>query len=386
MTLLPLWEAVHDRLSSGKPVSTVRVGPLSLAERESLADLLGLAKLPAEHTTVSMARLAEALAPTDVRTFVTELLGPLDDRATRRAAETAERTALWHWLETHDVVTSQPALAVWAAQVRRTGVATRPLLENVLRVLAHLPADGVPLPTFADALLGDAHALDDGTPESGLILRALATLYDATPPTSAAERRALWDRSGIADDALSATVLAAGISPGGEGIAAVILRACTSHAAALTLAQLRATTFTDVPPDVWIVENPSVLAVALSRPGCPPLVCVSGWPNSAAMLLLRALSDAGATLHYHGDFDGEGLRIAAHVIARTGAKPWRMSTVDYLAALSANPTGPPVGRVTDAPWDPDLGDALRTHGTAVAEERVTDALLEELSATRGRIS
>jgi uncharacterized protein (TIGR02679 family) len=104
------------------------------------------------------------------------------------------------------------------------------------------------------------------------------------------------------------------------------------------------------------------------------------------MLLLRALSDAGATLHYHGDFDGEGLRIAAHVIARTGAKPWRMSTVDYLAALSANPTGPPVGRVTDAPWDPDLGDALRTHGTAVAEERVTDALLEELSATRGRIS
>jgi uncharacterized protein (TIGR02679 family) len=384
VTLLPLWRAVHDRLSSGKPVSTVRVGPLSQADRESLADLLGLAKLPAEHTTVSLSRLAEALAPTDIRTFVTELLGPLDDRAARRAAQAAERAALWHWLETHDVVTSQPALADWASQVRRTGIATRTRLENVLRVLAHLPADGVPLPTFADALLGDAHALDDGTPESGLVLRALATLYDVPPPISAAERRALWDRSGIADDALSAVVLAAGMSPGGDGIAAVILRACTSHAAALTLAQLRATTFTDAPPDVWIVENPSVLAVALSRPDCPPLVCVSGWPNSAAMHLLRGLSDAGATLHYHGDFDGEGLRIAAHVIARTGALPWRMSTVDYLAALSANPTGPPVGRVTDAPWDPGLGDALRTHGTAVAEERVTEFLLDELSTTRGR--
>jgi uncharacterized protein (TIGR02679 family) len=108
------------------------------------------------------------------------------------------------------------------------------------------------------------------------------------------------------------------------------------------------------------------------------MVCTSGWPNSAGMLLLCRLSKAGSTLHYHGDFDGEGIRIAAHIIARTGAHPWRMSTADYLAALSAGSTGPPVGRVTDAPWDPALGDALRTHGTAVSEERVTDGLLGEL--------
>jgi uncharacterized protein (TIGR02679 family) len=382
VSLLPLWQAVHDRLSSGKPVSSVRVGPMAEADREALADLLGLAKLPGEYVTVSMAKLADAVG--DVRAAVVEVLGPLDDRAARRARVAAERTALWHWLETHEVVVSQPALAEWAGQVRRAGVATRALLDNVLRVLRELPADGIPLPTFADALLGDAHGLDDGTRESGLVLRALATVYGTDLPANAAERRALWEQAGIADDALSAVVLAAGLALDGDDVAPVVLRACaeSGHAAALTLAQLRASTFTRTPPDIWIVENPSVLAVALSRPECPPLVCVSGWPNSAAMLLLRRLSEAGSTLHYHGDFDGEGLRIAAHVMARTGARPWRMSTADYLAALTANPTGAPVGRVTEVPWDAGLATALRAHGTAVAEERVTDGLLRDISLDR----
>ena len=40
-----------------------------------------------------------------------------------------------------------------------------------------------------------------------------------------------------------------------------------------------------------------------------------GWPNSAAVLLLQKLAAAGTWLYYHGDFDGEGLRIAAAVVA-----------------------------------------------------------------------
>lgn len=59
-----------------------------------------------------------------------------------------------------------------------------------------------------------------------------------------------------------------------------------------------------------MVENPSFLALALRRfgPDCPPLVCTSGKPNSAAIQLLRLLIDRGAALRYHGDFDGEGIR------------------------------------------------------------------------------
>jgi uncharacterized protein (TIGR02679 family) len=136
-----------------------------------------------------------------------------------------------------------------------------------------------------------------------------------------------------------------------------------------------------VPDAVHVVENPSVIAAALGRFGreCPALVCTSGWPSAAGMLLLRRLRDGGATLHYHGDLDGDGLRIAAHVVSRVGAAPWRLGAADYEAALARRPSGPAVGRVSDVPWDPALAPALRSSGIAVPEEAVVADLLLDLS-------
>jgi uncharacterized protein (TIGR02679 family) len=183
----------------------------------------------------------------------------------------------------------------------------------------------------------------------------------------------------VADDELSAVVLAAGIRPGGGDVAARILRMCSDagQAAALTLGQLRAADWTAGAADVWVFENPSVLAVALARFGrrCPPIAVTSGWPNSAAVLLLQRLAASGARLHYHGDFDGEGLRIAATVVARTGATPWHMTSADYLRAVTQ---GPPVGRMSDVPWDTDLAAHMASTGISVPEERVAAELLGEL--------
>jgi uncharacterized protein (TIGR02679 family) len=150
----------------------------------------------------------------------------------------------------------------------------------------------------------------------------------------------------------------------------------------VTLAQLRGAAELAAGPAVHVVENPSVLAMAVRRFGtaCPPLVCPSGWPSTAAILLLRALRGAGGELRYHGDLDGEGLRIAAYVIDKAGAVPWRMSTVDYLDAVGDR--GPPVGRVTEAPWDPDLAPALAHRGVSVPEERVASLLLDDLELLR----
>jgi uncharacterized protein (TIGR02679 family) len=135
------------------------------------------------------------------------------------------------------------------------------------------------------------------------------------------------------------------------------------------------------PGVVWVVENPSTLALAVARFGsrCPPMVCCSGWPNNAVSLLLQLLSQAGADLRYHGDLDGEGIRIAAHVCEQTGAVPWRMSTMDYLAAVAKGLTGPTVGRVTAAPWDANLAAAMLEHQVAVTEERRAELLLQELA-------
>ncbi|MGW0577996.1 TIGR02679 family protein [Streptomyces sp. NPDC002920] len=399
--LRPLWHTVHNRLSSGRPVTRLRLGPLDDAQREALADLLGLDRLPDDRPSVALVHLEEAvteLCGRTVRETVTELVGPLGDRAGERRRREGERAELWTWLGGHATVHAQPALADWTAWCRVAGLVggsterTRSLLTDALAVLAELPAGAEPLPVFAARVLkGDSHALDDDTRLSTLVLRALATLHDTAPPQSAADRRALWTRAGVADDDLSATVLVAGLRPAGDGPLARVARVCAEagQAASLTLAQLRApgefTLAADPALVVHAVENPSILNLAVRRfgPACPPLVCTSGWPNSAAIHLLRLLADQGATLRYHGDFDGEGIRIAAYLLDKTPAHPWRMAAADYRAAAARTPHGPQPGRLTEAPWDPELTRAMAEHGTAVVEELVADALLADLTdATR----
>ncbi|WP_410535966.1 TIGR02679 family protein [Streptomyces sp. KL2] len=393
--LRPLRQVVHDRLSSGRPVTRVRLWPLDGTQREALTDLLGLDLLPDVRPSASLARPEEAvieLCGRTVREAVTEPVGPSADRTAERCRQKEERAELWNWLDTHDTVRARPALADWVVSRRSAGLVggsprrTRALLTDALAVLAALPAQADPLPIFAARVLkGDSHALDDGTRLPSLVLRALAALHDTAPPQSALERRALWARAGIADDELSSAVLAAGLRPRGSSPLARVARVCADagQAASLTLAQVRAPGAFILPAEpasvVHVAENTSVMALALRRFGthCPLLGCTSGWPNNAAVHLLRLLADHGTTLLYHGDFDGEGIRIAAYAFDKTLARPWRMTAADYRGALVRTSEGPPLGRLTGAPWDPELTAAMASHGTAVVEELVTDPLLED---------
>ncbi|GAB3546983.1 uncharacterized protein (TIGR02679 family) [Actinopolyspora lacussalsi] len=422
--LTPLWRAVHERLSSGRTVRGVRVGPLDETQRSRLADLLGRTRLPGEYERIALAELDAVLREVcgrDSRAVVAELVGPLDDQAARRKRHTDEVTELWRWLTEHEVVAARPELAEWVAQVRRSGLVdgsvsrTRELLGDALRVLARLPEAGIPLPVLAEGELHDPHALDADTRVAGLVLRALAVLHGLPVPEYAEQRRELWERAGVAEDELSATVLVAGPVLGGQGTAARMLRVAAEDgcAVALTLAQLRGgaqgggvqgggiVPAEDV-TEVYVVENPAVLTLALLRFGsrCPPMVCVSGWPNSAAILLLRELTAHGVIPRYHGDFDGEGLRITGHLVERVGVRPWRMFAADYLAAPAGSSGagsdgagsdgtasggagsrrgGPATGSVPDTPWEPELAAAVREHGVAVPEERLAETLLDELA-------
>ena len=274
--LAPVWQAVHRRLSSGRPVARVRVGPLDSRQQAALADLLGRVRMPGQYSTVSLAELDQILfeaVGTGAREVVARLVGPVGDHAGDQQRSAAERAALWAWLSGHQVVAAQPALGSWVEGLRRTGLVggsvsrTREVISDALKVLGELPASGAPLPVLADRVLGDTHALDDGTRCAGLVLRALAAIYDVAVPGNAQQRRALWEWAGVADDELSAVVLAAGIRPAGEGLASRILRLCANdgHAAALTLGQLEAGGLgPGLPAQVWVFENPSVLALALA--------------------------------------------------------------------------------------------------------------------------
>ncbi|WP_242884423.1 TIGR02679 family protein [Actinomadura litoris] len=393
--LTPLWTELHRRFSTGAQVSRVTVRGLNAGQRTALADLLGMDRYPGESLTLAISALdvvMKELTGSDARTVTEEICGSIGDRARDRRERQRERETLWCWLEQHPAVAAEPALLVWAQEVRRQGLVngsiavTRALLENVLKVLTALPADGRPLPAFANDLLGDTHALDDGGRLSGIVLRALAAVHEQPPPNDAQERRALWERAGVECDALSTTVVVAGLRPTGADVLSCTLRmwADAGQACVVTLQQLRYGPDTLVSaPNVWVVENPTIVALAVRRFGhrCPPLICSSGWPSTAVVHLLRAITRSGATLHYHGDLDGEGLRIAAHVMAKTGALPWRMSSDDYYAALGgATRHYPEPGRISEAPWDPDLARNLETRNAAVLEEEVADTLLADLEA------
>jgi uncharacterized protein (TIGR02679 family) len=114
-----------------------------------------------------------------------------------------------------------------------------------------------------------------------------------------------------------------------------------------------------------------------------PLVCVSGNPGTVALTLLDALATAGAAFAYRGDFDWPGIAIAARMIRRYRARPWRMNAADYeehvaTARDRGTPLLPLTGTPAEAWWDPELTPAMRAMGVAVQEESALDLIISDL--------
>ncbi|MGO9221119.1 MAG: DUF2399 domain-containing protein [Streptosporangiaceae bacterium] len=149
----------------------------------------------------------------------------------------------------------------------------------------------------------------------------------------------------------------------------------------VTLHQLTAHPIRVSCPRVFVCENPAVLRRACAELGaaCPPLVCTEGRPSTAFHRLIAVAIDAGAELLYHGDFDWPGVAIAADLVARYRARPWRMDARDYEAAVNANGVGVDLsGEPGPTPWDLALREAMSLGGHAVYEETVADQLLADL--------
>jgi uncharacterized protein (TIGR02679 family) len=263
-------------------------------------------------------------------------------------------------------------------------------VPTAARVLARLPADGLPLPALAAAVTGDTKALA-GTPLASLVLRGLAARAGEPRPATAGERRALWESAGVVPDDLASQVLVLGPAGGGRRTAGRLARGAAREGLPfrVTLHQLtRSPLAVAAPQLVSVCENPAVLRAAAERFGAAaaPLVCTEGRPSVACLRLLAALAAGGCTLRYHGDFDWPGLRIAASLLSDQGAAPWRMGADDYLAAVATVDGERPVlrGAPAASPWDPRLAEAMAAHGTVIHEEDVLEVLLADLAGGGGR--
>ncbi|HEX9041016.1 MAG TPA: TIGR02679 family protein [Trebonia sp.] len=289
----------------------------------------------------------------------------------------------------------------WLAELAADGTLTRLVtsdevgqLRQAARVLEwieqriELKAAPAQLAELSATITGDPRALGHGTSLGTLVLRALAFRLGAERPKTTGERRDLWDRNGIIVDDLASRVLvlnlAAGGSPLGEWLTSAKAHGIPFY---VTLHQL-VTLAADVAPGqlVHARENPAVLRRAASKLGAaaPPLICTEGQPSSAFHRLAKAITGARGELSYHGDFDWPGVAIATGIMARHGARPWRLSAADYEAAIKLGAGSVPLaGTRQPTPWDGALGETMAAHGQAVYEKSVAGLLVADLSAATG---
>lgn len=378
-----------------RETGAVKLATLPRAEAVALADFLGLKKIPAAPHQLQLSQLDSALKSSSLGKGLLETLealdGPIQDQRAARARSREANRSFWDSLRSREDVQARPHLGEWVERIQR-GTLTRVaqnedpaiLVDTTLAIVRRLPSEGIRLQVLASDATGDPHALDLGMPLASLVQSALASLARRPIPTSAGERRTLWEWAGVSVDTLSSDVLVLGLSPRGGGIVSEALR---SHAAAmepirLTLRQLKREPLESSGMSrVYVCENPAVLEQAADelRDLPFPLVCTEGMISGAAASLLATLAVSGIELRFHGDFDWGGIRVGNVLVQRFAAQPWRYGLSDYESAMArVSRKAELSGTRIDAQWEPGLSAALDRSHVAVYEEQVIATLLEDL--------
>lgn len=375
---------LRARYRRGASAGEFTLTRLSSAERRALEGLLGRTVSGAESMRLRSSELDNAvsragLAP-DLRSALELLDGPLQNLKAQRAAWEQAWNAMLSAIQESRLIalTSTAAGALLLKRLSGSDLArARSLIEGAERVLARIPAQGLPLGQLAAEALGDSHALDAGRAVATIVLRCCSHLDH----TETEERtREQWARLGIAVNELAWPALCLNL-PVSKHTDAPFHE--PGEPLYLSLRRLLRQ-----PPkwevghrEVFVCENPNIVSIAADRLGVrsAPLVCTDGMPSASQRVLLTQLARAGARLRYHGDFDWAGLSIGNFVVNAFAATPWRFGTADYLAAGGDVILELAVERRVEAQWDSLLAPAMAERGSVVHEEVVAETLLADLA-------
>lgn len=388
---------LRARYERGETGDAFTLSELTVTERRALEGLLGRPARSASSMRVRRSELDAVIAraglAADLRAALEVLDGPLIDRKARRLELEREWSAVLDGVDEPrlcSLVSAPTGAGILKRLASGDPARGRVLLEHAGRVLARIPAQGVPLSRLAAETLGDSHALDAGQPVAALVLRACRDGHSDSGAGDAGgvdsdSRRDQWARLGVSVNELAVPVLCLNLrardATPAAGLAAVAgelgepvhlsLRALLRGAPAWEVADTT----------VHVCENASIVAIAADRLGadCAPLVCTDGMPAAAQQTLLQQLLDCGARLRYHGDFDWPGLAIGNFVLRRFRAAPWRFGADDYRAARADVELPLSEGPRVAADWDDRLEPALAERGIVVHEEAVVETLLLDLA-------
>jgi uncharacterized protein (TIGR02679 family) len=386
-----------ERAAPGAPAGMLRLGSLSVAEREALALLTGRPPRDSKSMQVDVvlldATLRDAGIAGSLRGALEQFDGPIVHLASVRAAAQASWSAVLASCAHPSLsgyLQAPAALGLLKRLARQDPFAARHLLDAADAVLRRLPADGLARAQLAAETLGNAHALDTGQAAATLVLAAWRQREKGQPGASDSndlpedlpdERtRDVWARAGVLVNELARPALLLNLP-----VQAAETPICTpGEPAYLSLRRLLRTSprWAVADETVFVCENPNLVAIASDQLGarCASLVCTDGMPAAAQRTLLAQLARAGARLRYHGDFDWPGVQIGNHVMRTWGAHPWRFAASDYeAAAASASHTRRELANTCiAASWDAALAPAMQRHGLAIAEEAVAASLLGDL--------
>jgi uncharacterized protein (TIGR02679 family) len=389
--LAPLRLRLRARYERGTQSDEFTLTDLAGHERRALAGLLGRRPAVAGSMRLRRSELDAALEHAGIAASLRQALEFLDGPLSDRRADRAARQQSWDQALSS---AKEPRLVALVAKVTGAALLKRlsgsdperaaVLLSEAARVISRLPARGTSRAQLAAEVLGDSHGLDNARPVATLVLRACAndpaidTVEAAGLQDAEESARERWARLGVTVNELSLPALCLNLPVRGNDV---------DHAAgeprhwSLRRLLRRPPDWQVSGRDVFVCENPNIVAIAADRLGarCAPLVCTDGMPSAAQQTLLAQLAAAGARLRYHGDFDRGGLLIGNFVMREFGAQPWRFGTSDYLAASTQHGIALREGMNVAAQWDLGLTSAMAERGVVVHEEGVAEILMMDLA-------
>jgi len=387
-----------ERAPIDNAVAQIRIDKLTAEEHAALASLLGRPRRYTSSLQFEIAPLDETFQRAGVARSLRDALERLDGPIAHLATMRSRQEALWE-----DVVRdcADPELRAFLSALNGLGLLKRLsrrdvpaailLVRRATAVLARLPVSGLTRAQLAAETLGDAHALDDGQALTSLVLTvwrqrialAVESVVDSHDQVPAAQEhnRDIWARAGVLVNELARPALLLNLPRAGAN-ASTQADGEPAYVPLRTL--LRSPSRWNVEGRViYVCENPNLLAIAADRLGSAsaPLVCTEGMPAAAQQTLLIQLTRGGAQLRYHGDFDWPGVRIGGYVMRAFGAQPWRFGALAYEEAVRTAPDHNTrlAGVPAETPWDNALFGAMRHHGIAIAEEALSEALLQDLA-------
>jgi len=286
------------------------------------------------------------------------------------------------------------------------------VIQRVAHALNALPSPEKPerLALFAQRISGNPHALDTNTSAGRLLLLALSDLtntnkavYQAedeheevVPPPSQdrIQELRLYAGVGLRVDTISSHVAVFHLFEAidHKGHVDALSYAARNRVMLLPLRQLiEWQSLVPAQHSIYVCENPQVFEEVVEQQSgkgtLPTLLCTSGWPSAAALLLLDLLlaQSADNMLYYSGDFDIKGLQIAAYLMARypEHCHLWRFESDTYAVALqhggvTASPTELAMLN-TLPPTFAELVNTMQKRGMWAYQEGITQLLASDVA-------